>query len=256
MLAWIAHTPVKGLGLLELPEADLTADGLAGDRRFYLVDERGRLTNGKRVGQLQQVRATWDEHTRRLALRFPDGSVVDDVAESDGEITTSFYGRPVTGRVARGPFAEALSEFTQRRLALVEAVGAGNGIDRGRRGTMTILSVASLERLAQVAGVDAIDRRRFRMSLGIDDVGAHEEDGWIGRRVQVGDAVVRPRGNVGRCVITARDPDNGERDLDTLGALGEYRADMPSSEKLPFGVYGEVLEPARVRVGDPVRLLD
>jgi uncharacterized protein YcbX len=74
--------------------------------------------------------------------------------------------------------------------------------------------------------------------------------------VQVGDAVVRPRGNVGRCVITARDPHTGERTLDTLGAIADYRSDMPTTERLPFGVYGDVLEPARVRVGDPVRVLD
>ena len=117
---------------------------------------------------------------------------------------------------------------------------------------VSLVGTASLEALADAAGVDRVDGRRFRMLFGVDGVPPHAEDGWIGRRLRIGDAVVRLRGNVGRCAVTTQDPDTGVPDLDTLHVLGEYRGDVETTEPLPFGVWGEILEPGRVRLGDPV----
>ena len=96
-----------------------------------------------------------------------------------------------------------------------------------------------------------LDGRRFRMLLEIDGVGAHEEDGWIGREVRAGTASIFFNGDVGRCVVTSHDPDTGVTDLDTLGALATYRR-TGVTEPLPLGIYGEVVRPGRVRVGDEV----
>ena len=90
------------------------------------------------------------------------------------------------------------------------------------------------------------------MTVGVDGLAAHAEDDWIGSRVRVGGAVVLVREHVGRCAVTTRDPDTGVRDLDTLGALAEYRAHIPTKEPLPFGVWCEVVEPGRVALGDSV----
>ena len=64
--------------------------------------------------------------------------------------------------------------------------------------------------------------------------------------------MVVPRGNVGRCRVTTLDPDTGERDLQTLDAIAEYRADVETTEPLPFGVWCEVVQAGRVAVGDDV----
>lgn len=256
-VSWISFTPVKGLRLTQLDEAELSEAGMPGDRRFHLVDERGKLTNSKRIGTLQQVRADWDEDSALLTLHFPDGSTVADHVAGGGEpLTTSFYGRPVDGQVVRGPFAAALSEFTGTPLRLVQPNDAGVGIDRGREGAVTLLSEGSLNRLADVAAVDGIDPRRFRMNLGVAGIGAHSEDDWLGRPVQVGDAILVPRGHVGRCAITQRHPETGTTDLHTLKALGTYRHEIGTTEDLAFGVYGEVRRPGRVRLGDPVAVLE
>jgi uncharacterized protein YcbX len=61
-------------------------------------------------------------------------------------------------------------------------------------------------------------------------------------------------GDVGRCVVTSQDPDTGVTDFDTLGTLARYRREG-RFEPLPFGVYGAVAVPGRVRVGDAVQLL-
>ena len=118
-----------------------------------------------------------------------------------------------------------------------------------------MLSTASLERMQQeAASAEPVDPRRFRMLIGVSGTGAHEEDEWIGRRVHVGDAVVVPSGNVGRCVVTTRDPDTAEPTLDTLELLARYRRDIGTTEELAFGVWARVDQPGTVRIGDPVEV--
>jgi uncharacterized protein YcbX len=109
--------------------------------------------------------------------------------------------------------------------------------------------------LRDAAGEDGpVDGRRFRMTIGIEGVEPHGEDGWIGSQVCVGGATVAVREHVGRCAVTTLDPDRGVRDLDTLGTIAAYRGDVQTREPLPFGVWCEVVEPGRVAVGDPVEL--
>ena len=72
-----------------------------------------------------------------------------------------------------------------------------------------------------------------------------------GSAVQVGDAVVAPLGDVGRCVVTTKNPDTGEFAYGTLDALAGYRREGVT-EPLPLGVYCDVVEPGRVRLGDSV----
>jgi uncharacterized protein YcbX len=248
-VAWLSVAPVKALALVSRDEVQLERFGVAENRRFHLVDENGRLLNRKIVGELVQVRPAWDAVGDHLALTLPDGSVVESLVALGEPVTTSFYGRPVAGRLVEGPWADALSALAGRAVRLVRPDEPGAGVDRGS-GAVTLLSRASLDELAARAGADGVDERRFRMLIGVEGSRAHEEDEWLGREVRVGEAIVRPVGNVGRCAVTTQDPDSGIADLDTLGLLGEYRPE--GTERLPFGVFGEVVEPGRVRMGDPV----
>jgi uncharacterized protein YcbX len=129
----------------------------------------------------------------------------------------------------------------------------GEGPDRGP--TATLLSSASLADLATAGGADRpLDRRRFRMTFGIDGVPAYAEDHWIGRDVRIGAAVVRVAGNVGRCAVTTHDPDTGRPSFDTLHVLQHQRGHLPTSEPLPFGVWSEVVTAGAVALGDPVEV--
>ena len=118
-VAWITIAPVKSLALVHRDEVELEPFGVRENRRFYLVDDNGRMMNGKVLGSLVRVVPDYNEETGRLALHLPDGDVVaGDVAV--GEIlTTSFFGRPVAGRVVEGPWSEALSDVAGRSLRLV-----------------------------------------------------------------------------------------------------------------------------------------
>lgn len=248
----ISYAPVKGLGLVHPAAVELERAGLPQNRRFYLIGDDGRLLNGKAHGPLVQVEADAGPGSETLRLRFPDGTVAGGDVVLGEPVETSFYGRPVAGRVVVGPWSEALSAFAARPVRLVRADRDGDGSDRGDRGSVSLVSVASLGRLAEQAGVDAVDGRRFRMLFTVGGVAAHAEDGWVGREVAVGEAVLRFHGLVGRCAVTTHDPGTGVPSLDTLHVLRGYRSEVPTDEPLPFGVWGEVVRPGRVAVGDPL----
>jgi len=153
-----------------------------------------------------------------------------------------------------GPWSEALSNWAGRPLRLVQSA-PGAAVDRGR-GHVSLISRASLAELARAAGESIpVDGRRFRMLFEIDGCAPHEEDSWIERPVKIGEALVRLLGDVGRCAITTQNPETGAPDFDTLRAIDRYRSrttNVAGKEHIPFGVYGEVVEPGLVRVGDSV----
>jgi hypothetical protein len=250
-VAWVAVAPVKGMSLTLVGDAELTEAGIVGDRRFFLIDENDRLVNAKGLGVLQQIRPEYDDATRTLTLHMPGGAVLSDTVETGDEVETNFWGDPKPALLVTGPWSDAVSDLASRNLRLVEA-DTGTAPDRGRSGATTLVSTAALASLAAELGVDEVDGRRFRMHFGIEGVAAHAEDGWIGRRVAIGGAVVVPQGNVGRCAVTTQNPDSGRPDLDTLKALARYRGELETTEPLPFGVYAAVAQPGRVQVGDPV----
>jgi uncharacterized protein YcbX len=249
-VAWIAVAPVKAMALVQLEHATLTRTGIAGDRAFAVVDAESRRVGGKRIGTLALIRPSYDPPTGRLALRFPDGSVVDGTVEVGAPIEAMFS----TARMVKpviGPWSEAISTWAGQPLRLVAVADAGNGLDRGP--SASLLSTAALASLAEAGGESRpLDGRRFRMNFGIDGVDAYAEDGWIGRSVRVGGAVVRPVGNVGRCAVTTQDPDTGRPSFDTLRFLQQTRGTMETTEPLPCGVWAEILEPGAVALGDRI----
>jgi len=243
-------TPVKSTALHHPDQIMLEAYGAVDNRDFYFVDADGRLFAGSKLGPLVQIRAHHDADRDVLSLRFPDGALVEGPAVADGEaLETNFYGRPVRSREVEGPWSEALSRYAGRdiRLLRVDRTGDGNDV-----GTVTLVSTASVEELArQGEAVEELDPGRFRMTLEIDGCAPHEEDGWIGRDVLVGEAIIRVTEPVPRCIVTTQDPNTGVRDFPTLSVIKGYRGVTPD-QGLIFGVYADVVHPGVVRVGDPV----
>jgi uncharacterized protein len=246
----LAVTPIKATRLLAVDSIVLERDGAVGNRRFFVIDERDRMVNSKVLGELQTVVASCSGPL--LSLRLPGGEVVEGEVVHGPPVRTRFFSAVVDAPVVEGPWAAALSELVGRPLRLVEP--SAGAVDRGAIGAASLISRASLSELATHAGVRSVDARRFRMLIEIDGIAAHEEDGWVGSLVQIGESSVRFEGHVGRCLITSRDPDTGVVDLPTLDVLGDYRSGLDTTEPLPFGVYGSVVRPGVVRVGDSVTL--
>ena len=146
----------------------------------------------------------------------------------------------------------AIGSFVGQPLRLVRADADGDGPDVHR---LSLVSEASVRELGSRSDRPDLDARRFRMNLELGGCEPFEEDGWTGRRVRVGGAVIRVLGQVPRCVVTTHDPATGVKDLDTLKRIAEVRPLMPNRGGVPFGMYAEVEEPGWVAVGDVVEPL-
>jgi uncharacterized protein len=253
-VAALTTTPIKGLRVAARSWVMLEPGGVRNDRRFYLVDERGRMVNGKHLGALNAVGADLDDE-ERLTLTFPDGAVVAGGVEQGEILNTTFHSNPRQARSLLGAYSSALSEHVGQTLQLVAAADGSSAVDRSEPGGVTLMSRASLSYLASTAREAEIDARRFRMSIEIEGGDPFEEDGWIERELRIGEATIVLRGHVGRCIVTSRHPETGEVDLPTLDLLRSSRAGAPTSEPLAFGVYGSVLRPGVVSVGDGVEIL-
>lgn len=249
----LSYTPVKGLAVLHPDEIFLAREGLTENRLFYVIAEDGRRYELRRDGRLGLVKASYDSQLETLELRFPDDTVAEATVEVDGAVSTDFYGRLVTGQVVVGPWAEALSAYLGRPVRLVKTDRPGTAHDSGR-GTVSLVSEASISDVATAASLRGIDERRFRMLIALDGCRAHEEDEWIGRDVRVGEAVIRVFKQIVRCAATTYSPDTGARDLDTLRLIQTSRGTQDRKD-ICFGVYGEVVAPGRVAAGDPCELV-
>ena len=257
-VGWLASAPVKAMALDERREVQVGTTGIREDRRFLLVDPANRLVAGKRLGPLATIVPRLNHDPETLSLHFPDGSVTSGPVELGPAVNAILYGEERPGHELAGRFSARLSEWAEQPLRLLRMDEEGGGIDRlPEGGGFTIISRGSLQALAEAAGLDEpLDPRRFRMSAVVDGTGPYQEEAWLGHQVRLGEVVVALHGNVGRCAVTTHDPDTGRRSLDTLQLLAETRGDVPTTEALPFGVWGTVLEPGRIRLGDEVTIID
>jgi uncharacterized protein len=261
-VARLSIAPVRGLGLQHPGAIELTEMGVANDRRFYLVDDDGRLVDRLRAAQLCRVFSETNADGTWLRLTLPAGEVVEGDIRLDEPVRTDIYNREAIGHVVGGPWAAALEPFVGRPVLLVRCdLPGGTRIRPGEtqvRNQVSIVSDGSLAELARQLGVDRVDGRRFRMLIELEGAGPHEEDGWIGGDIAIGSAVVSITKPDARCAITTQDPDTGERDLDTLRTILRYRGFRPDDpeHKIDFGVLGEVTVPGRVSVGDAVTVLE
>ena len=250
-VARFSIAPVRSLGLEHPTEIQLTELGVLEDRHFYLIDDGGRLVDRLVVPRLVQVAAHTNPDATTLRLTFPGGQVVDGEVNLAEAIETNIHGRTAVGHVVDGPWAAPLSEVAGKPLRIVRTDRPG-----GTRSAhpATLVTDGSLARLSAELGVESVDPRRFRMLIDLEGGEAHEEDRWVGSRVALGETILRISAPVPRCAITTQDPDTGQRDLDTLRAIKDYRGQVDGTDLL-FGVFGEVEQPGTVRVGDELLVL-
>jgi uncharacterized protein YcbX len=166
--------PVKSLRGEAVPAADLTLDGVAGDRVVHVAGPRGPLTG----------------RTRHDLLTIPAATGADGVPTVAGH---RFDG-PAAGalvRAAAGPSAR-----------LVEH----RGPDRFDVLNLLVATDRAVERFGA-------DVRRLRPNLLIGGVRGGTEHDWPGHELHIGDAVIGVHSVRQRCIVTAIDPDTGEPDL-------------------------------------------
>jgi uncharacterized protein YcbX len=245
-------TPVKSTALIHPDAIDLRPDGAVGDRRFLFVHPNGERLSGLSKAPLFKIRSAYDVDREHLRLEFPDAGfdVGGDSTPSGELVMVKLYDREVKARRVDPRFTQAAREaMADGRLELlrVDEPEYAGGMDR-----VSIVSRASVDDVGMRGGVDQLDSRRFRMLVEIDDADAFEEDGWSGRRIRIGEAVVKVGEQMPRCVLTTINPDTATKDFPTLDVLASYRK---VGKQLMFGMYGDVERAGVVRVGDPVEPL-
>lgn len=251
----LSTTPVKGLMLHHPESIDLTAQGAAGDRLFYLVDDTGTLQSCTANAGLFGLRATYDSESGRLEVARGDEVLLGAVVEPSEAADTDMWGlRTIRADVVADPvWTTFFSDLVGRRVHLLRARGSAFDV-----APVTLLGTASVAELAMRAGLPGLDSRRFRMLIEFSGGDPYVEDSWNGTRVAVGGAGLRGGDRVKRCAATTRDPDSGAVDLQTLRLIMASRGRQSSALGVGahLGVYGTVVEAGTVRVGDRLRVAE
>jgi uncharacterized protein YcbX len=182
------------------------------------------------------------------------GDRVAYVVDEHGE-TVSARTRPALLGLSGGlrndgaPTVDGHPWDTDTAAALVrQAADSGARLVRARsseRFDILPLLVAT-DGAVQAAGVDV---RRLRPNIVIGGVEGLAEREWEGRFIHAGDAVIGLATLRGRCIVTTYDPDTGEQDIDVLLSINRRFGGS-------LALNAWVAQPGRIRVGDPVHLLD
>ena len=242
----LAIAPVKGMRVHGTREIRLGQHGITGDREFLVIGVDGKLLLTGRTPALLQIEPAWDRARGVLALRFPDGTVVQDTPESGAPAATRTYdGREIPGWIIPGPLSAALSGYLGREVRLFRREPEHIGHDDQ---PVTLASEASLAALAREFNGTAPDPRRFRMTIMMTGTEPWAEHGWSGQQVSIGEAILRVIAPVPRCVVTTRNPDSGAIDARVLHALARLRG----KNDVTFGVWSDISRPGRIHVGDLV----
>jgi uncharacterized protein len=242
----LAIAPVKGMRLQRTTEIQLGRRGVTGDRDFLVVEDDGKLLLTARNPRLLRIEPCWEPARNLLALRFPDGSVVQDAPEPGTAAVTRMYdGREIPGRVIPGPLSAALSDYLGRAVHLFKRAADHLGTDDH---PVTLMSEASLHTLAAQFRGATPDPRRFRMTITVTGADPWAEHGWSGQRVTIADITLRVLAPVPRCVVTTHNPDSGATDARILHALAKLRG----KDDITFGVWCDIIQPGHIHVGDPV----
>ncbi len=265
-LSALYRFPLKSGKGQALHQASLDKLGLAGDRRWMLVDEAsGRFLTQRAVPSMSQLSALWNP-AGGLTLAAPGHSSIEvDLPADDAQLRGVTIWRDTLRVPDAGAAAAAwVSEFIGKPTRLVQVpedrarlTEAGNGRDDDKVAfadgyPLLLIGQASLDDLVQKVG-RPLEMLRFRPNLVIEGAEAFAEDGW--KRILIGDVEFRVVKPCSRCILTTIDPQTGVRseDREPLATLQKYRAQTDGA------MFGQNLvndANGLLEVGMPVTILE
>jgi uncharacterized protein YcbX len=231
-LAGLQRFPVRPLGGEAPDECLVQGSGLAGDRIYDVFDEEDSVVLTSRDSPfLLRYRARFLDSLVRgadlaawIRVRMPDGLEVPITDRSWIEDLSRRSGKPVSLR----PSTDA-----ERNPAPLHV--------------LSVPTVRFLER--QYGGPVEPMRLRSNVLLELPEARPFEEDRWIGRQVWIGDVLLEIVSRSERCIVPTLDAETVERSPGLLSAIVRGRGGM-------IGVTARALTGNRLRVGDPVALVD
>lgn len=227
--------PVKGCHRLDHDVAEVEPWGLAGDRRWMMVDAEGIGITQRDTPRLTQLAVR--RRDGGLELRAPGlpALAVDEPRDGPKEFVRVFRHKPaVPARVAESAWSSA---FLEREARLVwQADPTGRTIEHnaleGDRVSFADgypLLLANESSLSAVndwlveEGDEPVPMTRFRPNVVVGGAEPWAEDGWVGRRLRLGEVTFRAAKTCARCLVTTIDQETGERGGQPLRALGRHR---------------------------------
>ena len=266
-LASITLYPLKSAAGVDLDASPIEARGLAGDRRWMVVDPEGKCLTGREHPRLVLVRGRIGDGGLRLeAPGHPPATVPRAAPGSGGDAA-----RPVTmwngdtrGVDAGDEAASWLSAVLQTPVRLVEMTDdclrppdpevarPGDLVSFADCFPVLVIGRASLDEL-NARLEEPTSMRRFRPNLVVEGAPPFAEDHWW--RVRIGEVEFEGAENCERCTFPTIDPETGTKDArrEPMRTLATFR------RRPEGGVFlGQNLIPrtfGTVRVGDPVEVL-
>ncbi len=220
--------PVKSMAAEALTEVEVSWHGLTGDRRWAFVRD-GVARSG----------FPWLTLRQRADMRDFHPSFVDP-------------SQPDTSKTMVKTPSGTGFEVTDPLLAA--ELGAGARVIKQDRGVfdtfpLSLITTQTIHQLGKAVGLQ-LDPLRFRPNLLVEtsDDAPFAEDSWVGRELRIGDLRLRVDKRDGRCMVITLDPETHESSPEILRAVAQDREGC-------LGVYGSVVKPGRVAVGDPVAVL-
>lgn len=268
-LASVHIYPVKSGRAVDLAEARVEPWGLAGDRRWLIVDGAGRFVTQRDEPSLAVLTAVYaaDGALVLSAPGHPPLTVTAPAQRRGAEmLTVTVWRSAVLAAAAGGRADEWVSRFLGRPVRLVHLDDPGRrGVDPefGAPGDrvsfadgypLLVTTAGSLDALGQWLiqdGHPPVPMTRFRPSVVVDGTAPWAEDGW--RRIQIGAVPFRVVKPCGRCVVTTVDQDTGQPGKQPLAMLGRRRR---FGRQLVFGQNIIPDHPGIIRAGDAVRVLE
>ncbi len=260
------HTyPVKGCHRVDQELAYVQPWGLAGDRRWLIVDSDGVAVTQRELTGLTRLypRTVEGGLVLRTAGR-DDLSVPEPVFGSLVKVSVfSFTGAATAAGVEADEWLSAALghpvrlvwlDDTSRRPVGPELSQPGDTFAFQDESPVTLASLSSLAALndliAESGSLEGpLPMTRFRPNIVVAGAPPWAEDAFTGGRIRVGDVVFRVPRPCGRCVVTTTDQETGERGREPLRTLGRHRN---VGQRLLFATN---LIPDRlgvIRVGDPI----
>ncbi|MFJ4923797.1 MOSC domain-containing protein [Streptomyces sp. NPDC088725] len=265
--------PVKSLGGTTPQTAEVEPWGLAGDRRWALIDGMGNVVTQRRQPLLALSRAEL-EPGGGIRLYAPGLEPLTVGVPPDGgtageTVVTVIFGTRIESVPAGSEAHRWFSTYlgvevrlvhldrpAERRPVDPDFARPGETVSFADGFPLLVTTLASLDALnSLIAQGDHADEGplpmdRFRPNLVVADTEPWAEDDW--RRIAVGGVVFRVAKPCSRCVVTTTDQRTTERGREPLHTLGRYR-------RFEDGlIFGQNLVPettGTLRVGDPVTVL-
>lgn len=251
-------------------EAVVEPWGLAGDRRWVLIDETSKVVT-QRVYPRLALAAAESLPGGGVRLSGPGREPLSvPIPEPIGTTTVRIWRDLVEGASADAAAHAWFSDYLGADVRLVhlddpatrrpldpEYARAGETVSFADGYPLLLTTLGSLDALNVLIargdrpGEGPLPMNRFRPNVVVDGTAPWAEDGWS--RIAIGEATFRVAKGCGRCVVTTTDQDTAERGGEPLRTLGRHRR---FGDKLVFGqnVVPESL--GTVRLGDPVRILE